>query len=72
VDGLLIRGVEEGGVADAAGLEEGDLIVTVSGAPVESADQLHEALEQSGLQSLELEVLRGAETRRVTVTLQES
>ncbi|MBA2367325.1 MAG: trypsin-like peptidase domain-containing protein [Actinobacteria bacterium] len=72
VDGLLIRGVEEGGVADAAGLEEGDLIVTVSGAPVESADQLHETLEQSGLQSLELEVLRGAETRRVTVTLQES
>jgi serine protease Do len=72
VDGLLIRGVEEGGVADAAGLEEGDLIVAVSGAAVESADQLHEALEQANLQSLELEVLRGTETRRVKVALQAS
>ncbi|MDQ3662449.1 MAG: S1C family serine protease [Actinomycetota bacterium] len=72
VDGLLIRGVEEGGAADAAGLEEGDLIVTVSGAAIESADQLHEALEQADLQSLELEVLRGTETRRVTVTPQAS
>jgi len=72
VDGLLIRGVEEGGAADTAGLEEGDLIVTVAGAAMESADQLHEALEQAGLQSLELEVLRGTETRRVTVALQTS
>lgn len=72
VDGLLIRGVEEGGAADTAGLEEGDLIVTVAGAAMESADQLHEALEQAGLQSLELEVLRGTETRRVTVALQAS
>lgn len=72
VDGLLIRGVEEGGAADTAGLEEGDLIVTVGGAAMESADQLHEALEQAGLQSLELEVLRGTETRRVTVALQAS
>jgi len=72
VDGLLIRGVEEGSGADTAGLEEGDLIVTVAGAAMESADQLHEALEQAGLQSLELEVLRGTETRRVTVALQAS
>ena len=72
VDGLLIRGVEEGGAADGAGLQEGDLILTVAGAPMESPDQLHEALEQAGLQSLELEVLRGTETRRVTVALQAS
>jgi serine protease Do len=72
VDGLLIRGVEEGGAAEAAGLEEGDLIVTVSGAAIQSADQLHEALEQVDQQSLELEVLRGTETRPVTVTLRAS
>ena len=72
VDGLLIRGVEEGGAAHAAGLEEGDLIVAVAGNALQNSDQLHDVLEQGDAQSLEFEVLRGTETRRVTVTLRAS
>ena len=72
VDGLLIRGVEEGGAAHTAGLEEGDLIVAVAGNALQNPDQLHDVLEQGEPQSLEFEVLRGTETRSVTVTLRAS
>lgn len=72
VDGLLIRGVEEGGPAHAAGLEEGDLILTAAGRALQNPDELHEVLEQGEPQSLEFEVLRGTETRRVTVMLRAS
>lgn len=68
-DGLLVRGVEDGSPADAAGLAEGDLLVAVDGRPLVSVDDLYDALEAAEPGgTLELTVLRGTEERAVTVT----
>jgi serine protease Do len=58
--GLLVRAVEEDSAAARAGITEGDLITEASGRPVESADDLYEALDGAGAR-LELKLLRGAE-----------
>ena len=69
-DGLLVRVVEEGSPAAAAGLEEGDYIVKVAETGVASVEALYKAME--GLQpgaTLQLTLLRGTEERTVTLTL---
>ena len=69
-DGLLVRVVEEGSPAAAAGLEGGDYIVKVAGSGVGTIEELYKALE--GLQpgaTLELELVRGTEERTATLTL---
>jgi serine protease Do len=68
-DGLLVRGVEEGGPADRAGLRRGDLLIRAAAAPLTSSDDLFAALEGIGEgASLTLTVLRGEEEREVTVS----
>jgi serine protease Do len=69
-DGLLVRGVEDGSPAEAAGLERGDLIVAVDGNPVKRLDDIHAALDTEA-DHLELTVVRGTEERKVTVALAE-
>ncbi|MEA2533325.1 MAG: hypothetical protein QOJ93_1136 [Actinomycetota bacterium] len=69
-DGLLVRVVEEGSPAAAAGLEQGDYIVQVAGAEAGTLEDLYKALE--GLQpgaTLELALVRGTEERTATLTL---
>lgn len=65
-DGILVRGVEDGSLADAAGVEAGDLIVSAGGRPIADADDLHDALGALDL-PFELGLVRGAEDRSVTV-----
>ncbi len=65
--GLLVAGVVEGSPASEAGLDEGDLIVSVGGAPVTSVDDVWDALDAAG-DTVELEVVRGTETRTVSVS----
>ncbi len=65
-EGILVRGVEDGSLADAAGVEAGDLIVSAGGSPVRDADDLHEALGTLKA-PFELGLVRGAEDRTVTV-----
>jgi serine protease Do len=65
-DGVLIRGVETGSPAEAAGIAEGDLLVAADGRPVDDVDALHEILREAGL-PIELTLVRGAEERTVTV-----
>lgn len=68
-DGLLVRGVEDGGPAAEAGLAEGDLLVAVDGRPLSSVDDLYDALERTEPGgSIALTVVRGTEERIVTVT----
>ena len=69
-DGLLVRWVEEGGPADRAGIEKGDLIVAANGEPVSRVDDLHPRLDAAEDGSLVLTVVRGAEEREVTVSLE--
>jgi len=68
VDGLLVRGVEDGSPADSAGVERGDLIVAAAGTPVKSLDDIHAALDTDA-DRLELTLVRGAEERQVTIEL---
>jgi len=65
-DGILVRGVEDGSLAEAAGVEAGDLIVSAGGRPIADADDLHDALGALDL-PFELGIVRGAEDRSVTV-----
>jgi S1-C subfamily serine protease len=44
--GVLVTGVEPGGPADRAGLEEGDLILGLDGEPVGGIDDLHRLLAE--------------------------
>jgi serine protease Do len=67
-DGLLVRVVEEGSPAEAAGIRQGDLMVAVNGAPVASADDLFDAME-SGAGELQVKVVRGTEELDITVRL---
>jgi serine protease Do len=65
--GLLVAGVEDGSPAATAGLGEGDLIVSVGGRAVASVDDVWDALDDAG-DEVALEVVRGAESRTVTVS----
>ena len=67
-DGVLVRGVEQGSPAEAAGIAEGDLLVAAAGRPIADVDALHEALRDAGF-PLELTLVRGSEERTVTVTV---
>jgi serine protease Do len=64
-DGLLVREVEDDSPAATAGIAEGDLIVSVNGAPIASADDLFDALAGDG--ALEIGLVRGADDLTVTV-----
>ncbi len=65
--GVLVRGVEDGSLAAAAGIEGGDLIVSAGGTPIADGDDLFDALGAL-TPPFELGLVRGAEERTVTVT----
>lgn len=66
-DGVVVNGVEPGSAAATAGLREGDVILTMNGAAVKGAADLHNrfGLLRVGAR-VELEILRGGKLRRVT------
>ena len=66
-DGAVINGVEPESAAAAAGVREGDVILAINGAKVKGADDLRNrfGLLRVG-DRVELDVLRGGKTRRVT------
>jgi S1-C subfamily serine protease len=67
-DGLLVRDVEEGSPAAAAGIVEGDLIVEAAGKSITSIDDLFEALAAAPADKpLAVKLIRGTEERSVSV-----
>lgn len=64
--GVLVRGVEDGSAAEAAGIEAGDLIVSAGGRPIADADDLQDALGALE-RPFEIAVVRGADERTLTV-----
>jgi serine protease Do len=65
-DGLLVRGVEEGSLAEAAGVMAGDLVVALGDRAVTDVDDLHEALGGVTL-PFDLAIVRGAEELTLAV-----
>ena len=65
-DGLLVRGVEDGSLAAAAGIEPGDLIVEAGGRAIVDADQLFAALAELE-PPFDIKIVRGADERSVRV-----
>jgi len=65
-DGVLVRGVEEGSLADGAGIEAGDLIVEAGGRPIVAADDLLEALDALEV-PFDVKLVRGTDERTVRV-----
>ena len=68
-DGLLVRAVEDGTPAAAAGIEPGDLLVGAGDAELSGVDKLYEVLDALPATggALELTVVRGTQERRVNV-----
>jgi serine protease Do len=64
--GVLVRGVEDGSLADAAGVEAGDLIVSAGDRAIASADDMHDALAALDT-PFALGLVRGAEELALTV-----
>jgi serine protease Do len=66
--GVLVRSVGESTPAARAGVERGDLIVHAGADEVDGVDALYRALDKVAPgAALELDLLRGADERRVTV-----
>jgi serine protease Do len=65
-DGVLVRDVETGSPAEAAGIAQGDLLVAAAGAPINDVDDLHEVLGEAGF-PIVLTLVRGTDERTVTV-----
>lgn len=69
-DGVRLAEVLRGEPAEAAGLENGDLVLEAAGNPVESASGIQSAVAaRKPGQKLELKIRRGDDERTVTVTL---
>jgi len=66
-EGLLVRLVEEGSPAAAAGLGVGDLLVAAAGRPLVVVEDLHAVLDRFEGDALEVRVLRGTEERTATI-----
>ena len=69
VEGLLVREVEEGSPAAAAGVAKGDLIAEAAGRPARGVDDLFDALA-SAQGTIDLKVVRGAEERSIHVVFE--
>lgn len=68
-EGLLVRGVEAGGPAAAAGVTRGDLLVSAGAVPLLEVDDLARALDGvADTGSLTLGAVRGVEELALTVT----
>jgi serine protease Do len=67
-----VNHVESGGPADSAGIEEGDIILSVGSAPVrEGRDLLREVIRRPVGADVQLTVLRNGRRRTFTVTTAE-
>ena len=67
-DGVAVQGVVPGGPAEGAGLERGDLVVSVDGHPVKTLRQLYRTLWQRGPgDRVDLQVLREEAIRVIEV-----
>lgn len=69
-EGVVIAAVQAGSPAEKAGLRERDVIVALGGRPVRAAAELRARLGLTPVgEEIELQVLRGKETRNIRTTI---
>jgi len=70
VAGLLVRGVVDGGPADAAGFRTGDVLVAAGGRELRSVADVYAAIDQAAADGrLRLKFVRGTQPQRATMSL---
>jgi len=67
--GVLVSKVVKGMPAEHAGIQVGDLIVAIEGDPIESVEDLREALSDRSGDTFEIEVIRNRDRLRLKATL---
>jgi serine protease Do len=67
-DGLLVRGVEDGGPAELAGVRAGDLLIGLGGTDLHGVEDVFAALDAAE-DAVELRLIRGTEELDVSVAL---
>ena len=71
--GVVIAGVQPGSAADSAGLEAGDIVISIDGEPVESSAQLRNEIGQRRIgQKLRITILRDGKTKVVQAKVGEA
>ncbi|WP_367924406.1 S1C family serine protease [uncultured Ruthenibacterium sp.] len=71
--GVYIAQVNEGGAADEAGLEVGDLLVSIDGNAISTTSDVTSILDDHAVgDTIEVQVVRGKQMVEVSLTLQES
>lgn len=71
--GVYIAQVNEGGAADQAGLEVGDLLVSIDGNAISTTSDVTSILDDHSVgDTIEVQVVRGKQMVEVSLTLQES
>ena len=71
--GILVAAIEEGSPAEEAGIEEGDVIISLDGKATAGIDDLHRLLTVERIQApVPMEVLRGREKVVVTIVPRET
>jgi len=69
--GVIVADVAPEGPADKAGLKYKDLVMSLGGVPVESSRQLLTGILGRAGESVEMEVLRGADRKKLTIPVVE-
>jgi serine protease Do len=69
--GVLVEDVNPGGPAEAAGIAVKDIILSINGKEVENGRQFGVNIYQNAGKTVELEVLRGSEAKKISVAVLE-
>ena len=66
--GVVVAAVYPGKPAEAAGIKAGDVLLSAGGKRLANQDELTEAVQRAAASPLELELMRGGVTLKITVT----